>query len=453
MDVAIREYDIPYYRMRALYRRLDALMPHVAGRKGLSLSYSATSSVADSHASGLFSESFRYRLEHVRLEDGIQPKSMRILAVVSRDRKTLLPLSHDAEDSDGIRIPTVENGVMTGGWTDDAEQLEGIFGDHDESVLSDRWNALMDSFPRCSCCGQSLVDKSETYLVATDDGSVGFGEVGSCCLSKYANGLPSQYATSYANILGRMTACSLDGKTRHLPFEANLLRADRVIAYALAQIDSGGYPIAHARAYDTVGADRSWLMGIGDGSGSKDRLRAASQRLDEARKAWAWAKGGLLGTPDTSWARHARLIAKESKWDLIEGRDYGTVASLAIPWHRKIVGEMMNRDSRWMKPRGSEWVGVPGETLRTRIVKAYPIMRRLQSVNGMSMTSTMWGLLTDDGDILIWNTTTPQDLSDGLAEGKRMTMTGKVVNHGEYNGTRQTTVKRCRLEDEDKGVA
>lgn len=437
MSVTIREYEVPYYRMRALYTRLDALLPHVNEREGLSLSYSSSPSIVTPPRTHF--RSFRYRSESLRLEDGVQGDGFSILAVIDRRHRSILPLFPGAEDDSGEEIPTITNGCslsmnLRRRWSD---QLLSDF-------VSSRWVDLLDGEATCERCHHKVAQGGTTYLVMDEAEGRSF-EVGSCCLSKYAGGLPSRYATRYASIIAKIVLWSQPEMIEHLPTEATLIHADRAIACGLSQIDGEGYPAGEARAYDTVALRCSdWLSGAMPDQPS-DELKKAMGKLDEARRAWQWVKDGLPGARDTCWAKRAIMIAGESQSGLIETRDYGVIAATALTWHRTEVGKRLVKESKWMTWGGGDWVGAPGEKFGVTVIKAYVIARRQQVVHFRTCLRTTWGFLTDDGNIILWSTTLKDAVPESLGPDNPMILTGKVSDRGEYGGVRQTVATRCKV--------
>lgn len=102
----------------------------------------------------------------------------------------------------------------------------------------------------------------------------------------------------------------------------------------------------------------------------------------------------------------------------------------------------------------SEWVGTPKkrENFELTLLKDYAYEREAYSYGGFE-TAHIYTLADNYGNIFVWKTANLIELWDEDAEkyveakiGSKVSMRATVKEHGEYKGTKQTVLTRCKIQ-------
>jgi hypothetical protein len=141
---------------------------------------------------------------------------------------------------------------------------------------------------------------------------------------------------------------------------------------------------------------------------------------------------------------HNLMVAM--KQDSINRRLAGITAS-AVPFFLREIGKMEEAKKAGQKP-ASEYLGMVGEksTFRATLLNVFPH----ESDFGVSFITKM---VTEKGEVLTWFASNDLEAKDEasarseglLCKGVAMQVTGTIKKHSEYNGTKQTTVTRCKV--------
>lgn len=93
----------------------------------------------------------------------------------------------------------------------------------------------------------------------------------------------------------------------------------------------------------------------------------------------------------------------------------------------------------------SEYVGEVGDKINDTVTleRIFSYERRSYSGYGTERVR-VYKFRDDNGNILVWNTTSWQD----VAEDIRVKLTGSVKEHSEYKGEKQTVLTRCKIIEE-----
>lgn len=470
-DVTVLRYDVPHYRMRGLCRRLDSLSAACSGR-GIELGYELRGDIqsqpADMRDEGETGgrrrvgpsygfDAPQFMMDHVTLRDGVRADGCHIVAVIDRHAAQVRPLS--CEDETG-RVLADE------WWLQEMESNPARYqrrlrrddqgysitpdgdGAPDEVGMSD---ALVGSPATCSACGKAVAN-GITYLVM-DEESEELLQVGGCCISKRANGLPSRYVSRYADILSRMALHSSPAGLATLPSAADAVPANLIVAGALRDMETSGYS-----RWRDAGTSCTWWSAMWS---AKNGARAATlaggiaDRLDEADQAIGWAREGFPGLPPGKWIDAIAADASEIREGYVECRFADGIAPIALLWHRHRAYLRIRSHAEWIDPSGSDWVGEPGERIRRRVVRIENMSRmQIMSPVGKGLRD-LNALLTDEGDVIIWRTTLDlSDVAKAISQESPVLLDATVLRHQEYLGMRETVVTRGRLREPDgRGVA
>jgi len=463
----VLRYDVPHYRMRSLGRRLDALSSACSDR-GIELGYDIWGSVQRQHVEMLDGDGRRRRftnafdaplflMDHVVLRDGVRGEEFRVAAVIDRHAEQVRPLSCDDEmgrvladewwyqemEAKPKRYEKYLSGepgqeILERLESASVTNVDGFSGQHGMT------EGLVTSPATCSACGKTAKN-GMTYLVM-DESSEALLQVGGCCISKYANGLPARYVTRYAEVLSQMALHSSPAGLITLPSAAEAVQARVIVAAALRIIDQGGYSMWKTSGTSCTWWEAMWVAKNGSNAEGQILPEGVGKRLDEAEQAIEWARQGFPGLPPGKWLDSIAAAVSETREGYVECRIADSIAPIALLWHRNQAYRRIRAHSEWIAPSGSEWAGDPGDRLRKRIVRIENMARtQVDSPVGLQARD-LNALLTDEGNVLIWRTTL--DLSDiitKISPDSPVLLDATILRKQEYLGMKETVVTRGKL--------
>ena len=121
----------------------------------------------------------------------------------------------------------------------------------------------------------------------------------------------------------------------------------------------------------------------------------------------------------------------------VDERTDGLVVS-ATQAYARAMGEEKKRSNSNDGVKESEYVGKIGEKIKNVIVTIQKIVP-CESYYGISFLI----LMTDEsGNVFKWYSSRRHDIE----EGDKVILNGRVKDHSEYRGTKQTVVTRCSLQ-------
>ena len=436
-----RHYDVPGYRMRNLARRLDALIPHVE-EHGRHLSYDISESIRmyglDGHM--MFPNAPKFLMDAVTIQDDIRTEGFELVAVMDRKEKpSLMPIGDISVY--GEVVPILWRGDRNGVKPYEQEPEPDLV-----EAVGDDWARSLSSTCTCGRCGHK-VGNGVTYLVM-EDGKDDPIQVGGCCVSRYAGGLPSQHVRCYMDILSQAHMFAKEEQIRALPMNACLVKPERMVAYALNEMRNGlGYERWNASEHSSTALKamtyaRSTLM-LEEVLLPNSPAEVTSNLLSEATDAVAWARDGFSGMRGTPWKEATSEILRNAPDGFVEARHRETVTAIAEAWVAYQGAKSLFADASWLNPAGSRWLGTEGGRIQTRVVKSFVLSRRLVSISWKNMAKTLYGLLTEDGNAILWETTKPS-LPDMSFENPRKFI-ATVTSHIEYQGHMETMVTNGRF--------
>ena len=121
------------------------------------------------------------------------------------------------------------------------------------------------------------------------------------------------------------------------------------------------------------------------------------------------------------------------------------MVAYAYVLYKKIIERLEKEAQRAAQRAISNYVGNVGDKIT--------IIGRMEAISGFR---TDWGYTTifkitdDNGNVYIWKTTTYPDVRDENGEiikidERKLRITATIKEHNEYNGEKQTVLKRCKV--------
>lgn len=286
--------------------------------------------------------------------------------------------------------------------------------------------------PVCDHC-HSDRRRVHTFIIRnTETGE--FKQVGRACLKDYTNGMDADAAAfmaSIRDIFAEYTErdCDFIGGGYHVYYDVEdfLQHAAEIIAhfgYAKTRDEYGdinpdstktrtldfmAHP--HKDTYDGFKADTDANIAL-------------------VRDAVAW-----LDTQDANseFMHNLKVIVTNGYCDY---KTCGIVAAL-IPTYQKAVEVETKKAVERAAGAKSEHVGNVGDRITVAIKSAACVT----SYETMYGTTYIYKFVDDNGNVLVWKSSKCLDIVG--AEYK--TITGTVKAHGDYNGTKQTELTRCKV--------
>lgn len=290
--------------------------------------------------------------------------------------------------------------------------------------------------PWCDCCKTDR-DRKDTYLVYNAQTGA-WAQLGRSCLREYTGGLSPSAVAAWMAMLDEAVHCG----TPSGPNCREYLSTEEVLRIASEVTRLHGYaPTACPEDVDlyTYTSTRERVM---------EHWRAAHGRLGyyeiKAREHVDADAGrdydadgvdlsGLLSwvseqTPSSDYIHNVRVLCA-SKY--CETRDTGLLCSVPHVY-AKAMDRIRERKVREAAPRH---IGTVGERVSLRVHDG-KVLASWETVYG---TTYLYKWYTEDGSVVIWKT------SKALYEDKVTEITGTVKEHGEYRGTAQTELTRCKV--------
>lgn len=169
---------------------------------------------------------------------------------------------------------------------------------------------------------------------------------------------------------------------------------------------------------------KTWVV-IGNTYDIKDELKEAGAK-------WNGLLGWHLDHDPVIWPAFTvttddvcrRSLADQLFWD-----DYSVIAAL--------ISELREKHR---PASGSEYLGAVGEklTVRVRLVRIFTYETHFTY---RGETNFIYKFADEEGNALVWKTSCPLDLE----EGREYEVSGKVKEHSEYKGEKQTALTRCKV--------
>lgn len=293
--------------------------------------------------------------------------------------------------------------------------------------------------PWCDCCKTDR-DRKDTYLVY----NVTTGEwaqLGRSCLREYTGGLSPAAVASWMAMWEETVHCEAPSGLSYREYRGT----EEILRTASEVVRLHGYAPTtcpeDVDPYDYVSTRQRvmehWLYDTGRTPLTRFGAKDVKARLDADRNRGYNADDVDL-TDLLLWVReqdatgdymHNVKTLCASEW--CEARDTGLLCSVPHVYN-KAMGRIRERQAR---EAASHHIGTVGERVTLRVHDG-KVLTSWETVYG---TTYLYQWYTEDGSVVIWKT------SKGLYEDKVTEITGTVKEHGEYRGTAQTELTRCKV--------
>lgn len=282
-------------------------------------------------------------------------------------------------------------------------------------TLEDLPQQYRNAGPNCDHCG-ALRRRLSTYVIQNESNDL--KQVGDDCLEEYLK-IESRNVINSLKILGN--CIDLAKAHEALPTitsSPSMWTLEIYLAHVFDCIEENGW-ISRKQAKEmniSSTADLAYqkLCAI------EQYRKPSDKSIEQAVKAIEWAES--LPDDASDYYHNLKMIAASGA---VEHRSLGYAASIAPSFNRELVNE---------NPNGSEYVGAVGDRITS-----------LLTVDKIIDIDTAFGeqfihIFRDDGgNCFVWKT------KDRLDEGKQYQIKGKIKEHKEFNGVKQTHLFYCKL--------
>ena len=213
-----------------------------------------------------------------------------------------------------------------------------------------------------------------------------------------------------------------------------------VLAYAYAAVQAHGWTPASASEYGRVPTRNLVMLALTGGRGADELRQQLAPHLEDATARAPQVRqdllDGLTGTTDYQ----ANLLAI-LRADSVDSRHLGLAVS-AINTHQRMQADQQRATEQQQAARNVDHVGTIGQkitltgTVRTAIL-----------VNGFTHRSPDNVMLIVDCGTAMAKMVTAAAWAYPVEVGDRLTVTGTVKAHTEWNGTKQTVLTRPKRHD------
>lgn len=293
--------------------------------------------------------------------------------------------------------------------------------------------------PICEHCN-SKRRRRDTYIIQNEAGE--FKQVGKSCLLDYTSGLSAENVAAFMQgfDLEDYSGAPVGGWKRYFDLKEYLSCAYEVTRiFGFSPTSSMGGTAAMVWECDTIqrrGPNRKNRSEVS----TFERMEAerynpeGEEAQNAAERIIDWAKS--FKDSDNSYLYNLSVLCSS---DFVEGRDLGILASAPHSYNRAMEREE-ERKLREQKKKeeqerrgASQYIGTVGEKLEVDV----------DSFSVLTSFSTQWGItiiykFVSDGNTIIWKTSS--ELPETVSH-----ISGRVKEHSEFNGEKQTVLTRCKV--------
>ena len=279
--------------------------------------------------------------------------------------------------------------------------------------------------PECEHCHR-IRDRKDTYLIRnilTDE----YKQVGKSCLREYTSGLD-------ANVCAEMNAF-------FALVEDSGWKDDFNISYNTNKyldantFKSFAYPIIKKTGYiKDVTVDKILESIYGRGEDEVEPIdKKELEPIDEYVESLD-ASYGYLANAKVAW-----------KQKYLEFRDLALVASFIAHYFKHL--NQLEQQKHNMET--TNWVGNIGDEIYIKIASYRVLFENHYEVAYHTYANSYtYEIIDDKGNTFIWKSSKLMDLiesEEGMIHIKPLELKGKIKDHSEYKGTKQTVLTRCKI--------
>lgn len=326
-----------------------------------------------------------------------------------------------------------EEGRADGGPGQPSPNVVGVVpGAPEAEVHVAEWRLLDE---RCDHCGVGRRNRKKLVVVTHEDGSQKV--VGSTCLKDFLGSTSpdaiahwAQFLADLDDMVGEFTEPGTGGEFRYDPIT--------YLAWVARAITEFGWVSRSAAYHGTATATADVAIEMWN-KFNKQGLARTIDPLTEAEvaratEAWEWA--ATVGGND--YLDNVSAVAQKLS---LRHNHLGIAASIISAFDRE-RGRVAERAARAAAMADSQFVGKPKE--RVDVAGEVVLVREFPSHYGYDAPpKALVKVVTDEGNLIVWWCS---NATKAPAQGDRVSGKATVKEHSLYEGVKQTTVLRAKLD-------
>jgi len=281
----------------------------------------------------------------------------------------------------------------------------------------------------CQHC-QSKRYRKDTYIVRSLPGVFGatmeYRQVGSSCIKDFLGGNSPDNILQKASFIGELISFMNGAGAHNGSRDEGIYHIVKFLAHTSAVIRDYGW-LSKGKAYENGG--------VATASRVEDNLHPTlnyipsevkSEDWDKAKSATEWAENIPDAEAEASdYLHNIRAIARSG---MVGHRTVGFAASVINAYER----DLQDKEPKFT----SEYVG----TLKTRSIFEL-VLKHCFTYEGSYGTTRKYIFQDAVGNVMVWSTTSLQDLE----VGKKYGVKGTIKSHDTYKNVKQTFISRCEI--------
>lgn len=285
--------------------------------------------------------------------------------------------------------------------------------------------------PKCEHCKVNRI-RLNTFLLLNDDGS--YKQVGRNCLQDFLGGVDPQLIAKLAEQLLTINDLASSDEEDFYGRGGSFVAypIDEFLQFTCAAIDEFGW-VSRTEAKQSLTpkcstADRVVLALTT--REDNEKLTITETNIEIAKKALDYIREDFDKENLNDYEYNLKTVCNR---EVLTIKELGICASL-IPFYYRHIQKKIEQGKQAL----SSYVGQKGEKL---VVKA-TLTREHKIENNYGVT-TIYSFLSEDNNVFVWFSSADKYLE----LDKQYQVVGKVKNHNDYNGIKQTILTRCKVDE------
>lgn len=293
-----------------------------------------------------------------------------------------------------------------------------------------------NSEPICEHCNTKRPRKN-TYIVRnTETGE--FRQVGKACLKDYTHGMSAEMIAQYISLFDTLIKGEAPEPGSRIE---RYLNKEEYLRYASETIRLFGYVKARSEEKSTAMRALDFYEAAHGRAVSRDMLETLQREMQDigfnpdSERAKAEVNEVLDWISQQKPAsEYIHNLKTACALQYVSYKHFGLLASVFAAHDRDLTWQAEHRKNH-PDETNSVYVGIVGQEITFEVAS----LKLMRSWDGRYGTMRLYKILGKDGNTYIWKTT--KVLSE---EFDQMTITGKVKEHNEFRGIKQTELTYCK---------
>lgn len=283
---------------------------------------------------------------------------------------------------------------------------------------------------KCDHCNSARINRKNLFVIHNETTNE-WKQVGKDCLKLYTGGIDAEYVVSYLDGITKLEEFS---SIESVGFSNNYYNVEDVLTYAYNIIKKIGY---YNSSCDV--STKKLVSCVLFNEGNK-AVELVNKTLEDGKFNITLTKNDIYNNNEVvvqniisyyksvddnnEFIHNVKVLLNEGYTDS-KGIGYLCYLPQGYISHKKKEGEKL-----------SDYFGVVGKRYKDIKISFIDI---IASWNNQFGRTTVYKFITEDGNVMVWKTTTQ------IEEGDYSTITFTVKQHKEYKGVKQTEINRVKI--------